>query len=78
MFLGLDRFKTLNDCLGHGFGDLLLQRVAGLLSESARKSDLVARYGGDEFVVLLDAASAKEARTFADRTLGNLSTPDDS
>ena len=75
MFLGLDRFKTLNDCLGHGFGDLLLQRVAGLLSESARKSDLVARYGGDEFVVLLDVASAKEARTFADRTLGNLSTP---
>ena len=75
MFVGLDRFKTLNDCLGHGFGDLLLRRVAELLSEGVRKNDLVARYGGDEFVVLLDAESAKQARTFAERTLITLRTP---
>ena len=75
MFLGLDRFKTLNDCLGHAFGDLLLRRVAELLSESIRKHDLVARYGGDEFVVLLDAGGAREAQTFAERTLAKLRTP---
>ncbi len=75
LFVGLDRFKTLNDCLGHAFGDLLLQNVATVLSSSIRKQDLIARYGGDEFVVLLDSVNAKEARSFAERTLDLLKNP---
>lgn len=75
LFVGLDRFKTLNDCLGHIFGDLLLQRVADLLSASVRKQDLVARYGGDEFVILLSAVDVKEAEAFAERILAQLRSP---
>jgi diguanylate cyclase (GGDEF)-like protein len=75
LFLGLDRFRTLNDCLGHAFGDLLLQRVAVILCESVRKQDLVARYGGDEFVILLDAANACEAAEFGEHILAVLRVP---
>ena len=75
LFVGLDRFKTLSDCLGHAFGDLLLQRVANLLSGSIRKQDLVARYGGDEFVILLDSVDAKEAGAFAERILDQIRSP---
>lgn len=75
LFVGLDRFKTLNDCLGHAFGDLLLKRVSELLSSRIRKQDLVARYGGDEFVILLDSADARDAAAFAERILDMLRTP---
>jgi diguanylate cyclase (GGDEF)-like protein len=75
-FLDLDRFKQINDTLGHEAGDQLLQEVGSRLKECVRDSDTVARLGGDEFVVLLpELADGKYAATVAQKILTALAKP---
>lgn len=76
LFLDLDRFKIINDSLGHAYGDLLLQMVANVLSDCLRPGDYVARFGGDEFAILLDAIDdAREASNVAERIQQKLAKP---
>ncbi len=75
VFLGLDRFKTVNDSLGHAVGDALLVQVARRLEDSVPPNSCVARTGGDEFVVLCGGSSVGQAETIAERLLEALRTP---
>ncbi len=76
IFLDLDRFKNINDSLGHAVGDLLLQSVSKRLLGSVRGSDTVSRQGGDEFVILLsEIAHPEDAATSAGKILSSLSAP---
>lgn len=65
-YVDLDNFKFVNDTLGHAAGDQLLIQIAGILDKRARKSDLVARFGGDEFTVLVYEVSPEKATLIAD------------
>lgn len=76
LFLDLDRFKNINDSLGHLFGDQMLMVIAKKLAASLRKGDTVARLGGDEFAILLeDIKSISDATCIAERIQKELSLP---
>lgn len=76
LFLDIDRFKNINDSLGHVEGDQLLIAIAGRLKACVRPSDIVARLGGDEFTLLLEGISDRnDARRAAERVQRALSAP---
>jgi diguanylate cyclase (GGDEF)-like protein/putative nucleotidyltransferase with HDIG domain len=74
LMLDLDRFKEVNDTLGHLHGDELLYRVGRVLTEVARDGDLVCRYAGDEFVLLLTGAGKQVAERIAERVRAAIDT----
>ena len=80
-FLDLDHFKDINDTLGHDMGDLLLQQVAERLTSCLREGDTVSRFGGDEFVVLLEGLSpqsieaAAQAEDIGNKILSSINKP---
>lgn len=81
LFLDLDHFKTLNDSLGHDFGDMLLQQVAERLTKVVREGDTVARLGGDEYVIMLEDLSelaleaAAQAEMIGEKIIISLNQP---
>jgi diguanylate cyclase (GGDEF)-like protein len=77
LFLDLDRFKHINDSLGHLFGDRVLVDVAGRIQRCLRQIDTVARLGGDEFVMLLHQSDAAGAESTAQRIIDALAEPFD-
>ncbi len=76
LFIDLDRFKLINDTLGHSAGDSLLIEIASRLKETVRESDVVSRLGGDEFVVILnDIKNISDIEVVSKKILSNISTP---
>jgi diguanylate cyclase (GGDEF)-like protein len=67
LFADLDRFKAVNDELGHAAGDLVLKHFADIIRNSIRSTDIAARFGGDEFVILLEDTSLEQAERVATR-----------
>jgi diguanylate cyclase (GGDEF)-like protein len=67
VLMDLDKFKAVNDTMGHFQGDLVLARVGRLLEQQSRQSNVVARYGGDEFVILMPETAPDQAQVLAER-----------
>ncbi len=69
LFIDLDHFKEINDTFGHQAGDACLHAIVGPIQAELRQSDLIGRYGGEEFVVILSSADSAAARPIAERIL---------
>jgi two-component system cell cycle response regulator len=69
VFIDTDRFKSINDMFGHNIGDLVLQGLAHLLQSNLRTTDLLARFGGEEFVIVLPNTSGAEAKKMIEHIL---------
>ncbi|MGC2822309.1 MAG: diguanylate cyclase, partial [Candidatus Sulfotelmatobacter sp.] len=67
VLIDLDKFKEVNDTMGHFEGDLVLARVGRLLEQKSRQSNVVARYGGDEFIILMPETGPEQAEVLAER-----------
>jgi len=76
LFIDIDRFKAVNDALGHETGDLVLQYVARFLMRNIREADYVFRYGGDEFLVLITCTGDEASRKATALKAAFDSTPD--
>lgn len=74
LMIDLDNFKSLNDNLGHGFGDKALQAVSEAIRKALRSGDFLARYGGDEFAVILPESDMEQAQVIAERVLESIHT----
>jgi len=72
LFLDIDHFKSVNDVFGHVTGTKLLTQLGGLLKSTMRDTDLIYRYGGDEFVLIIPGISSKKARKIAQRLLDSI------
>lgn len=75
LFIDLDRFKLINDSLGHEFGDLLLKKVSDRLSNCIRKEDTIFRYGGDEFVIIIKDDGSRYSNAISQRIIKKLANP---
>src|SRR5262249_40456444 len=76
LYIDVDRFKVINDSRGHTGGDALLHEIARAMNRATRHGDMLARFGGDEFVVLLDGLhSTPDALRIAERLRATLSEP---
>ena len=72
LIFDLDKFKRINDTLGHPYGDYVIQTVAKIMSENVRTIDVVARYGGEEFAIILINTTAEMAMVVAQRIVDNI------
>lgn len=75
MFIDIDRFKNINDSMGHSAGDQLLVQLSKRLQSAIRKEDFIARHGGDEFVVLINNVDEKETHHYAGKIVKELKKP---
>jgi diguanylate cyclase (GGDEF)-like protein len=72
----IDEFKKINDTYGHHAGDVVIKKMAELVKKNTRSSDIVGRYGGDEFMVLITSTTEEQAASFADKLREKIATTD--
>ncbi len=77
LFIDIDNFKEINDTYGHLVGDVVLKKLGAILSNSLRQNDIIARFGGEEFIALIPQTSEEQAFTIADKLREKIATTKD-